>query len=62
MRENLRLAFVVSLVVLAGFPLFFLVLSLYTGSWNFFMYSLAPSLAAGLTGLLLVKQKLKKAK
>ena len=60
MKENPRLAFNLSLIVLIGIPLFFLIVSLVTGRWDFFLLSIAPSMTAGLTGLLLSKRKTKK--
>jgi hypothetical protein len=45
----------VSLVVLFGNPLFFLVLSHITGRWAFFLISLPPCFLAGFTGFIVSK-------
>lgn len=57
MKENLTLAFYISLFALIGVPLIFLVLSVSTGNWLFFIYSLIPALASGLTGLLMIRNR-----
>ncbi|HLQ95094.1 MAG TPA: hypothetical protein VK108_01815 [Pseudogracilibacillus sp.] len=62
MKENKRTAFIVSLFVLVGIPAIFLMVSLYTGNWDFLIYSIPSALTAGLTGLILTKQKFKKDK
>lgn len=43
-----------TLFVLVGIPLVFLVISLMTGNWGFFVYSIAPSFSAGIMGLILI--------
>lgn len=43
-----------TLFVLVGIPLVFLVISLMTGNWGFFVYSLAQSFSAGIMGLILI--------
>ncbi|MBA2871026.1 putative membrane protein [Anoxybacillus calidus] len=40
----------ISIGVMIGFPIFFLVVSLFTGKWGFFLWSLAPSFISGMTG------------
>lgn len=60
MNENKRFALVASLFSLVGLPAIFLTVSLYTGNWLFFLFSIAPSLASGLTGLMITKQNTKK--
>ncbi|WP_285397771.1 hypothetical protein [Lysinibacillus sp. fls2-241-R2A-57] len=62
MRENKRFALIASLFALIGLPIIFLTVSLYTGEWRFFIVSIAPSLTAGLTGLILTMQKVSKDK
>ncbi|MDM5248605.1 hypothetical protein [Lysinibacillus sp. G4S2] len=62
MRENKRFALIASLFALIGLPIIFLTVSLYTGEWRFFIVSIAPSLTAGLTGLILTMQKVSKNK
>ncbi|CEG28689.1 hypothetical protein [Bacillus sp. B-jedd] len=52
MKGNNKLALIVSYIVLVGFPFFFLVVSMFTGQWGYFAWSIPPSLAAGLTGLM----------
>ncbi|WP_078595984.1 hypothetical protein [Evansella clarkii] len=47
---------VISLVVLIGLPLFFLLISIFTGKWGYFLFSIPPSLAAGLTGFFHAKK------
>ncbi|MCA1060485.1 hypothetical protein LCL96_16225 [Rossellomorea aquimaris] len=62
MKNNNQLALLVSWVVLVGFPLFFLFVSLYTGQWRYLMWSLPPSFLAGFTGLMLTLNQMKKEK
>lgn len=62
MKENKKTAIIVSLFVLVGIPVIFLMVSLYTGNWGFLIYSIPPALAAGLTGLILTTQKFKEDK
>ncbi|MGG4043077.1 hypothetical protein [Bacillus smithii] len=45
----------ISISVMIGFPIFFLVVSLFTGKWGFFLWSLAPSFISGMTGLVAFK-------
>ncbi|TGB03426.1 hypothetical protein [Halobacillus salinus] len=58
--ENNKLALFVSLFVLVGFPVLFLILSLITGDWSYLMWSIPPSILAGLTGLLFTLREMKK--
>lgn len=51
--KNNKLALFVSLLVLIGFPLAFLIITLITGEWSYFLWSLPPSLLAGITGLMI---------
>ncbi|EWG12805.1 hypothetical protein [Cytobacillus firmus] len=51
--KNNKLAFFVSLIVLVGFPIVFLFISLFTGEWSYLLWSIPPSLLAGLTGLMI---------
>lgn len=62
MKNNNQLALLVSWVVLVGFPLFFLFVSLYTGQWRYLVWSLPPSFLAGFTGLILTLNQMKKEK
>lgn len=62
MKENKQFALTVSLFVLIGLPFIFFAVSLFTGNWLFFVTSIAPALAGGLTGLILTMQKIKKEK
>jgi hypothetical protein len=39
-----------ALFIMIGFPLFFLLITLVTGRWGYFLWSLAPSFIAGWTG------------
>jgi hypothetical protein len=41
----------ISIGVMIGFPIFFLEVSLFTGKWGFFLWSLVPSFISGMTGL-----------
>jgi hypothetical protein len=45
----------ISIGIMIGFPLFFLIVSLLTGKWAFFLWSLAPSFISGMTGLFAAK-------
>lgn len=40
----------ISLIVLIGIPLFFLIISILTETWGFVLWSLPPSFIAGITG------------
>ncbi|MCA0149506.1 MULTISPECIES: hypothetical protein [Rossellomorea] len=62
MKNMNSLALLVSLIVLVGFPILFLFVSLYTGDWRYLMWSLPPSFLAGFTGLILTLQTIKKEK
>jgi hypothetical protein len=62
MRENKGIALVASLFVLLGIPLIFLIVSLYTGEWRFLVFSIAPALAAGLTGLIITTRRIREDK
>jgi hypothetical protein len=61
MKNNNVIALMVSLVVLVGFPIIFLFISLFTGQWGYLAWSIPPSLAAGLTGLMISRNQMKKA-
>jgi hypothetical protein len=60
MKNNPKLGLLISIIVLVGLPVIFLITSLLTGDWNYLMYSFIPSLFAGLTGIMLSVQQLKK--
>lgn len=60
MKNNPKLGLYVSLTILVGLPVIFLVTSLLTGEWNYFLFSIFPSFLAGLTGLMISVQQLKK--
>ncbi|PWW28880.1 hypothetical protein DFO73_105117 [Cytobacillus oceanisediminis] len=60
MKNNPKLGLFVSLFVLAGVPVIFLITSLLTGEWNYLLYSVVPSFSAGLTGLMISVQQIKK--
>lgn len=57
--QNTKLALIISICVLVVVPLLFLCISLFTGQWKYFLFSIPPSLAAGLTGLVLTIQQIK---
>jgi hypothetical protein len=48
--------------ILIGIPTFFFVLSLLTGKWGFFLWSIGPSFLSGMTGLIASKNAKKKKK
>ncbi|KAA0549882.1 hypothetical protein FZW96_00600 [Bacillus sp. BGMRC 2118] len=60
MKSNTTFALFVSLFVLGGFPIIFLLISINSGDWNYFLYSLFPSFFAGLLGLIFSLQQMKK--
>lgn len=60
MKKNTKIALTVSLFVLVGFPILFLLISLLTGQWNFLLSSILPSFFAGFTGLIITVQQIKK--
>ncbi|HAF0292629.1 TPA: hypothetical protein G9C53_005036 [Salmonella enterica subsp. enterica serovar Typhimurium var. 5-] len=62
MKSNPKLGLSVSLIVLVGVPVIFLIISLLTKEWNYLVYSIIPSLFAGLTGLMISVHPLKKEK
>lgn len=62
MKNMNSFALLVSLIVLVGVPILFLFVSLYTGEWRYFMWSLPPSFLAGFTGLIFTLQTIKKEK
>jgi hypothetical protein len=45
-----------SIFVLVGFPIFFLIVSLLTEKWGYFLWSLPPSFIAGTTGYFTAKK------
>jgi hypothetical protein len=61
MKNNNKIALFVSLAVLVGFPILFLFVSLITEQWGYLAWSIPPSLAAGLTGLMFTLNQIKKA-
>jgi hypothetical protein len=61
MKVNNKTALFVSLVVLVGFPILFLFISMITEQWGYLAWSIPPSLAAGLTGLMFTLNQFKKA-
>lgn len=60
LRSNTKWALGVSLFALIGFPVIFLFISLLSGQWNYLIISIFPSFSAGLTGLIISLQQLKK--
>ncbi|CAN7514541.1 hypothetical protein [Rossellomorea sp. LjRoot5] len=62
MKKRNRLALLISVIVLVGFPILFLFVSLYTGDWRYLMWSLPPSCLAGFTGLIFTIHTIKKEK
>ncbi|WP_226672363.1 hypothetical protein [Rossellomorea aquimaris] len=60
MENGNRFALIVSLIVLVGFPILFLIVSMYTGQWGYLVWSLPPSFTAGFTGLILTLNTRKK--
>ncbi len=62
MIYNNKLALVVSIFVLVGFPILFLFISIFTGHWGYLAWSILPSFAAGFTGLIVAINQIKKAR
>ncbi|PFA63079.1 hypothetical protein CN378_18770 [Bacillus sp. AFS015802] len=62
MKNGNRSALIASLIVLVGFPILFLFVSLYTWEWRYLMWSLPPSFLAGFTGVIFTLQTMKKEK
>ncbi|KPL60290.1 hypothetical protein [Rossellomorea vietnamensis] len=60
MKNRNRLALLVTVIVLVGFPITFFFVSLYTGEWRYLMWSLPPSFLAGFTGLIFTLNTIKK--
>ena len=59
MKKGTKLGLFLSLVVLIGFPVTFLVVSLLTGDWNWLITSLPASLAAGFMGVWIANREIK---
>ena len=59
MKENNTLGLYVSLISVIGVPLLFLVLSIATENWLFFLFSLIPAFAGGLSLLVTVRYRKK---
>lgn len=55
-----KIALFVSLFVLIGFPMIFMIISMFTDQWMYFLSSLLPSFSAGFFGLIIVWQQFKK--
>ena len=60
MKKDAKLWLFLSLVVLIGFPVAFLVVSLLTGDWGYFAVSIPPSFAAGFMGVWIAIREIKK--
>ncbi|WP_078382097.1 hypothetical protein [Sutcliffiella halmapala] len=60
MSLNTKVSLIVSLTVLIGLPVIFLVVSLVTNEWRFLTFSIIPSFFAGFTGLIFALQQRKK--
>ena len=60
MKKDTKLGLFLSLFVLIGFPVIFLVVSLLTGDWHWLITSLPPSLAAGFMGVWIAIREIKK--
>ncbi|TXC92669.1 hypothetical protein FS935_00195 [Metabacillus litoralis] len=61
MYKNTKFALIASLVVLIGFPVLFILISLFTGQWGYLLWSIIHSFTAGFTGLMITFMQLKKA-
>lgn len=57
--QNTKVALIASLCALIVIPGAFLVISLFTGQWKYFLFSIPPALIAGLTGLILTLRQIK---
>ncbi|MEC5425709.1 hypothetical protein QGM71_19760 [Virgibacillus sp. C22-A2] len=62
MKNNPKLTLIVSLLVVVGIPVCFFIVSLATGNWNFFYFSLIPGWVLGIVSVVHSIQQLKKAK
>ncbi|GAB4074125.1 hypothetical protein GCM10028778_16280 [Barrientosiimonas marina] len=62
MTKHNRMGLTASLFALVGIPVIFLIISLYTGDWGFFLLSLPAAFVAGLSGLITTIQQIKKDK
>ncbi|MBM7602797.1 hypothetical protein JOC75_000767 [Metabacillus crassostreae] len=60
MSKNTKIALIASLVVLIGFPVLFLFISLFTGQWGYLLWSIVPSFTVGFTGLMITFIQFKK--
>ncbi|MBM7096100.1 hypothetical protein JSY36_10060 [Bacillus sp. H-16] len=58
--KNNKTALMISILVLTGFPVFFLFVSLFTGQWSYLAWSIPPSFLAGFTGLMVTLNQIKK--
>ncbi|KZZ83692.1 MULTISPECIES: hypothetical protein [Bacillaceae] len=60
MTSQLKAGLMASLFAMIGLPLLFLAVSLASGVWEYFLFSLFPSFFAGFTGLLFTFQEIRK--
>lgn len=60
MKMNHKSPLIISFVVLIGFPILFLFISLWTDNWKFFLFSLPPSMIVGVTTLFHTMNQIKK--
>jgi ABC-type Fe3+ transport system permease subunit len=47
-KENLKIAYIVLSIVCIGIPLFFLIVSIFSGNWGFFYWSLFAAFMSGM--------------
>ena len=60
MKKDTKLGLLLSLFVLIGFPVVFVVISLLTGQWNTFIIGFPASSAAGIMGVWIAIREIKK--
>jgi flagellar biosynthesis protein FliR len=59
-KKDTKLGLFLSLFVLIGFPVIFVVISLLTGQWKIFLIGFPASTAAGFMGVLIATREMKK--
>ena len=60
MKKDTKLGLFLSLFVLIGFPVVFVVISLLTGQWDTFLIGFPASSAAGIMGVWIAIREIKK--
>lgn len=60
MRNSMKIALFVSLFLLIGFPMIFMIISMSTDQWIYLFSGSVPSMLAGTAGIFFILQQTKK--